>query len=285
LLTIPSLKQIHKEDIVADTSLLGDKAGQVQIGDKRVNRIGLGTNRITDIDEAQALLKRAVELGVNFIDTAHTYRDGASETTIGKTLTPYSENLLVATKGGMHGASPDQLRADLEDSLRRLQTDCIDLYQLHRVDPSVPLEMTMGAMRQFKGEGKIRYVGLSEVDIAQIEQAQQIVPIASVQNEYNLVKRQHEAVLDYCTEHDIVFIPWFPLGGLSGDTVHVNAVTEGLAKKYNARPQQIALSWLLARSPIMLPIPGTLSIEHLVSNLEAALIELSKEDYQSLYDA
>jgi pyridoxine 4-dehydrogenase len=267
------------------TPSLTDKAGQVKIGNKMVNRLGLGTNRITDTDEARALLRRAVELGVNFIDTAHTYRDGASEITIGKTLAPYSEDLLIATKGGMRGASPDRLRADLEDSLQRLQTDCIDLYQLHRVDQSVPLEITMGAMKQFRDEGKIRSVGLSEVDVAQIEQAQQIVPIASVQNEYNLVKRQYEAVLEYCTAHDIIFIPWFPLGGLGGDTVHVNALTEGLAKKYNAKPQQIALSWLLARSPIMLPIPGTLSIKHLLSNLEAASIRLSAEDYQHLYEA
>jgi aryl-alcohol dehydrogenase-like predicted oxidoreductase len=270
---------------LANTDLLADKAGQVQVGGISVNRLGLGTNRITDTDEAHALLKKAVELGVNFIDTAHTYQNGASETTIGKTLTPYPGNLLIATKGGMHGASPEQLRADLENSLQRLQTDCVDLYQLHRVDPSVPLEITMGAMKQFRDEGKIRYVGLSEVDIAQIEQAQQIVPITSVQNEYNLVKRQHEAVLDYCTAHDIVFIPWFPLGGLRGDTAHVNALTEGLAKKYHARPQQIALRWLLTRSPMMLPIPGTLSIEHLISNLESAAIQLSEEDYQSLYDA
>ncbi len=270
---------------MTDVVLLGNQAGKLQVGDKLVNRLGLGTNRITDTEEARSLLKKAVELGVNFIDTAHTYQNGASETTIGKTLAPYPDNLLIATKGGMHGASPDQLRADLEDSLRRLQTDCIDLYQLHRVDPLVPLETTIGAMKHFRDEGKIRYVGLSEVSIVEIEQAQQIMPIVSVQNEYNLAKRQYDAVLDYCTEHGIIFIPWFPLGGLRGDTAQVNALTEDLAKKYNARSQQIALSWLLARSPIMLPIPGTLSIEHLQSNLGAASIELSEEDYQSLYHA
>lgn len=270
---------------MTDVVLLGNQIGKLRVGDKLINRLGLGTNRITDTDEARSLLKKAVELGVNFIDTAHTYRDGASETTIGKTLAPYPENLVIATKGGMQGASPEQLRADLEDSLQRLKTSCIDLYQLHRVDPSVPLETTISTMKQFKDEGKIRYIGLSEVTVAQIEQAQRIVPIVSVQNEYNLVKRQYEAVLDYCTEQGIVFIPWFPLGGLRGDTAQVNALTEKLAQKYNAIPQQIALSWLLARSPMMLPIPGTLSIEHLQSNLEAASIELSEEDYQSLYQA
>jgi pyridoxine 4-dehydrogenase len=262
---------------------VAEKAGQVHVGDISVNRLGLGTNRITDTDEARALLKQAVELGINFIDTAHTYQNGASETTIGKTLAPYPEKLLVATKGGMNGASPKQLRADLEDSLQRLKTECIDLYQLHRVDPTVPLETTMKALKQFRDEGKVRNVGLSEVDVTQIEIAQQIMLVATVQNEYNLAKRHHEAVLDYCTEQEIIFIPWFPLGGLRGDTAKVNELTEQLAKKYEASPQQIALAWLLARSPIMLPIPGTLSVEHLTSNLEAASIQLSQADYQSLY--
>ncbi|HUD10579.1 MAG TPA: aldo/keto reductase [Candidatus Saccharimonadales bacterium] len=270
---------------MANTLSLADKAEQVQIGDMHVNRLGLGTNRITDTNEARTLLKRAVELGVNFIDTAHTYQGGASETTIGRTLAPYPKGVLIATKGGMNGASPEQLRADLEDSLQRLKIDCIDLYQLHRVDPAIPLETTLSTMKQFQDEGKVRYIGLSEVNVKQIEQAQQIVPIVSVQNEYNLAKRQHEDVVDYCTEHGIIFIPWFPLGGLRGDTAKVNSLTEDLAKKHQATPQQIALAWLLVRSPLMLPIPGTLSIEHLVSNLQAALIELSQADYQSLYNA
>jgi len=270
---------------LADTVSLADKAGQVQIGNLKVNRLGLGTNRISDTKGARALLKRAVELGINFIDTAHTYQSGASETTIGRTLAPYPKGLVIATKGGMHGAAPDQLRADLENSLQRLQTDCVDLYQLHRVDPAVPLEATIRTMKQFVDEKKVRYVGLSEVSVAQIKHAQQIVPIVSVQNEYNLIQRQYEDVLDYCTEHGIIFIPWFPLGGLGGDAAKVDAMTEDLAKKYEATPQQIALAWLLARSPIMLPIPGTLSIEHLVSNLQATLIQLSQEDYQHLRDS
>lgn len=270
---------------MTNTTLLADRAGQVKIGSLNVNRLGLGTNRINDTDESRALLKRAVELGVNFIDTAHTYQNGASETTIGQALTPYQEGVVIATKGGMNGASPDQLRADLEVSLLRLQTNCIYLYQLHRVDPSIPFETTVRTMKQFRDEGKIRYVGLSEVSVAQIEQAQQIVPIVSVQNEYNLAKRQHEDVLNYCTERGIIFVPWFPLGGLRGDTIKVNAMTEDLAKKYEATTQQIALAWLLTRSPIMLPIPGTLSIDHLVSNLQAALIQLGQADYQRLYSS
>jgi pyridoxine 4-dehydrogenase len=270
---------------LANTVSLADKAGQVQIGDQYVNRLGLGTNRITDTKEARALLKRSIELGINFIDTAHTYQSGASETTIGRTLTPYPEGVVIATKGGMNGASPNQLRADLKDSLQRLQTDCIDLYQLHRVDPAVSFDTTISTLKQFQDEGKVRYIGLSEVSIAQIEQAMQLAPIVSVQNEYNLVNRQHEAVLDYCTEHGIIFIPWFPLGGLRGDSARVNALTEDLAKKHGATPQQIALAWLLARSPIILPIPGTLSIEHLTSNLQAASIQLSQADYQSLYNS
>jgi aryl-alcohol dehydrogenase-like predicted oxidoreductase len=254
----------YKEYILADPNLLAGKAGQAQVGGISVNRLGLGTNRITDTEEARDLLRGAVELGVNFIDTAHTYQNGASETTIGRTLAPYPDDLLIATKGGMNGASPDQLRIELETSLRRLKTDCIDLYQLHRVDPTVPLETTMHALRQFKDEGKLRYVGLSEVDVSQIEKAQQSMPISSIQNEYNLAKRQHETVLDYCTNQEIIFIPWFPLGGLRGDTAKVNELTEEFAKKYEASPQQIA---------------------HLIANLKAASIQLSQADYQSLYDS
>jgi pyridoxine 4-dehydrogenase len=267
---------------LAYKALLAEEAGQVRIGDIKVNRLGLGTNRITDTKEAHTLLKRALELGVNFIDTAHTYQSGASEITIGHALAPYPKNLVVATKGGMNGASPEQLRTDLSDSLYRLKTNCIDLYQLHRVDPVVPLETSVRTMKQFQDEGKVHHIGLSEVSIEQLEEALRIAPIASVQNEYNLAKRQYEDVLDYCTEHHIIFIPWFPLGGLRGDTVRVNEITGNLAQKYKVTPQQIALAWLLARSPFMLPIPGTLSKEHLLSNLQAASVQLSQADYQQL---
>lgn len=268
---------------MTDTTSLAYKAGQVQIGRFKVNRLGLGTNRITDSNETRALLKEAIKLGVNFIDTAHTYQNGASEITIGRTLAPYPEELLIATKGGMNGASPVQLRADLEDSLQRLKTDSIDLYQLHRVDPNVPLETTLMVIKQFQDEGKIHHVGLSEVNIEQIELANTIVPIVSVQNEYNLAQRHHESTLDYCTKHGIIFIPWFPLGGLRGDAARVNTMAQDIAKKYKATTQQISLAWLLARSPVVLPIPGTLSIEHLISNMQAALIHLSQVDYQNLH--
>jgi aryl-alcohol dehydrogenase-like predicted oxidoreductase len=258
------------------------QAGQVHVGDKIVYRLGLGTNRITNTEQARSLLKKAVSLGINFIDTANVYRDGESEETIGHTLAPFSSNLLVATKGGMNGGKPEQLRLDLEGSLRRLKTKYVDLYQLHRVDPSVPLERSMRALKEFQDEGKIKYIGLSEVSIKQIQEANTIVPIVSVQNEYNLVKRQYEDVVDYCTDQKIIFIPWFPLGGLHGDVELVNKRISRLAAQYSATAQQISLAWLLARSPLMLPIPGTLSIEHLISNINSASIHLSEEDYAQL---
>jgi pyridoxine 4-dehydrogenase len=267
---------------MVDTNVSAARAGTVRIGDKSVNRIGLGTNRITDTPGAHALLERAVELGVNFIDTARVYKDGASETTIGNTLAPYPTGLVVATKGGQTDTLPEQLRDQLEGSLRRLQTDCIDLYQLHRVNPDVPIEDSVGRLKQFQDEGKIRHIGLSEVSVEQLEQAQAVAAIASVQNEYNVAIRKHEALVDYCTEHGIVFIPWFPLGGLRGDTAKVEQLVADVAKKHNATAQQIALAWLLKRSPLILPIPGTLSIDHLEANLQAATLELAPADYEAL---
>ncbi len=261
---------------------IASQAGQLRIGEKTVNRLGLGTNRITNTKESQDLLIKAVSLGVNFIDTANVYRNGESEDTIGQTLSPYPADLLIATKGGMNGGSPAQLRADLEGSLRRLKTDCIDLYQLHRIDPSVPLKHSLCALKELQEEGKIKHVGLSEVTVSQIEEAQSIVPVVSVQNEYNLVKRQYEDVLDYCSAQGIVFIPWFPLGGLRGDAETVSKKAAQVSEKYKASAQQIALAWLLARSPFILPIPGTLSIEHLISDLESGSVRLNKEDYEQL---
>jgi pyridoxine 4-dehydrogenase len=263
---------------------VGEK--EITIGDLVVNRLGLGTNRISDTPESAALLRRAVELGVNFIDTAHRYAGGASETTIGKTLAPYKSGLVIATKGGLTpegpSGSPKALRQDLEDSLTRLRVDHIDLYQLHRVDPSVPLEESVSALRQFQSEGKIRHIGLSEVTIEQLQAAQKIAPIVSVQNEYNVLRRQYESLVDYCTEQKIAFIPWFPLGGLRGGAEEVAGRLTELAEKYAATPQQIALAWLLHRSSMILPIPGTLSIEHLEGNLKAADIQFSDTDYEAL---
>jgi pyridoxine 4-dehydrogenase len=260
-------------------------AGTITLGDLTVNRLGLGTNRIHDNEQGYMLLRRAVELGVNFIDTAHRYADGESEAAIGNTLAPYGNGLIIATKGGMgNGASPKQLRSELEESLRRLQTDHIELYQLHRVDPSLPLTETMQTLKQFQDEGKIRHIGLSEVSVQQLEEALMVVPVVSVQNEYNVANRKYEDLVEYCTARNIAFIPWFPLGGLAGDTVRVEKLVAEVAQKYGATPQQIALAWLLKRSPIMLPIPGTTSPEHLEDNLKAATIELSDPDYQTLFE-
>lgn len=261
------------------------QAGTVNIGDRVVNRLGLGTNRITDTDAARQLLHRALELGVNFIDTARRYTDGASETTIGNTLAPYPKDVVIATKGGWGDTRPDQLRGYVEDSLKRLKTACIELYQLHRVNPDVPLEDSVGELKRLQVEGKIRHLGLSEVTLEQLQRAQKVAPIVSVQNEYNVTVRTHEALLDYCTTNQIVFIPWFPLGGLRGGAEVVAARLADMASRYHASPQQVALAWLLKRSPLMLPIPGTLSVEHLEANIAAAALKLTDADYQTLTDA
>jgi pyridoxine 4-dehydrogenase len=259
------------------------QAGTVRLGDMTVHRLGIGTNRIHDTKEGHSLLKRAVELGVNFIDTAHTYAGGDSEKAIGNTLAPYGKGLVIATKGGMgNGAKPQQLRDELEESLRRLKTERIDLYQLHRVDPETPLSTSVSALKQFMDDGLIRAIGLSEVSVDQLKEALSIAPIASVQNEYNVANRKHEDLINYCDEQGIVFIPWFPLGGLAGDTVKVEEKVAEIASQYGASVQQIALAWLLKRSPIILPIPGTTSPEHLEENLKAADIVLADEDFAAL---
>jgi pyridoxine 4-dehydrogenase len=259
------------------------KAGTIKLGDFILNRIGLGTNRIHDNQAGYDLLKKAIDLDINFIDTAHVYADGQSEKAIGNALAPYKEGLIVATKGGMgNGASPKQLRSELEDSLRRLNTDQVDLYQLHRIDPATPFKQTLKAIQGFQEEGLIKHVGLSEVTVAELEQALSVVQIVSVQNEYNVINKKHQQLVDYCTNNNIVFIPWFPLGGLAGDAQIVEQKLETIAKKYQVSAQQIALAWLLKRSPMMLPIPGTTSIDHLKDNLESANIKLSDEDYQEL---
>jgi pyridoxine 4-dehydrogenase len=262
------------------------QAGTIKIGELTVHRIGLGTNRITDTPEARTLLRRAVELGVNFVDTAHRYTNGASEMMLGKTLAPYENGLVIATKGGLTNegpaASPEQLRKDLDDSLERLKVSCIDLYQLHRVDPKVPMEDSLRALKELQQVGKIRHIGISEITLEQLKEARKIVEVVSVQNEYNVVIRKHEALVDYCEEQGIAFIPWFPLGGLRGGAETVNNVLKDIAKAYDATPQQIALAWLLKRSRVILPIPGTLSVDHLVTNLESADIPLSDTDYDLL---
>ena len=258
--------------------LSAQNAGTVVLGDITVNRLGLGTNRISDNEESRAVLKRAVELGINFIDTAHRY--GSSEEIIGDTLAPYPPGVVASTKGGWSGDNtPETLQANIDQSLHLLKLDQLPLWHLHRVDVSVPIEETMAFLKTQQAAGKIRHIGLSEVSIEQIERARKIVPIVSVQNHYNLEERRHEAVVDYCAKEKIAFLPFFPLGRGS---VARDSKLQVISEKYNATPIQIAIAWLLKRSPIMLPIPGTLSIEHLETNIAAAQTNLSDEDYEEL---
>lgn len=241
-----------------------------------LTRIGLGTNRLTDTPENRELLTAAVDAGLNLIDTANGYTNGESERTIGGALAPFRENLVVATKGGYRGGRPDAIGAQIEESLERLGTDTIPLYYLHRVDPDVPLEKSLGAIAQYRDQGTIRQVGISNVDVEEIERARQVVPVAAVQNHYSRTERGHDDVVDHCTEQEIIFVPYFPLRGQDG------AALTRIAREHDATPAQIALAWLLRRSPIMLPIPGTTSIEHLRENLGALEIELTDAEYEEL---
>ena len=251
----------------------------VKLGDIEVGRIGLGTNRLTKTPENIAFIKSAVAAGVQMIDTAHSYTGGQSEETIGEALSPIPEGCVVATKGGFSGAGrgrPEVLRAEIEESLRRLRTDSIALYYLHRVDPATPLEESLGAIKEYRDRGRIRHVGISEVGIEQIERARKVVPIAAVQNQYNLSERKYDAVVDYCASEGIVFVPFFPLRGRGG------AALGEIARRHSATTAQIVLAWLLRRSPGMLPIPGTLSLEHLKENVAAPEIELTDAELEAL---
>ena len=248
------------------------------LGDAEVARIGLGTNRLRRTPEHVRLVEEAVAAGVGVVDTAHTYTGGESEETIGAALSPIPAGCIVATKGGYapgHGR-PDVLRSQIEESLRRLRTDSIPLYYLHRVDPETPLEESLGAIAEYRKAGKIRHVGLSEAGIEQIERGRQVVPIAAVQNRYNLSERRHEDVVDHCAREGIVFVPYFPLHG------DRRPALSAIAEQHGATPAQIALAWLLRRSSAMLPIPGTLSLEHVRENLAALEIELSDAEFQAL---
>jgi aryl-alcohol dehydrogenase-like predicted oxidoreductase len=249
-----------------------------RLGDVELTRIGLGTNRLRNTPENVAFVREAVAAGVSFVDTAHSYTDGESEATIGAALSPVPEGVVVATKGGYARGEgrPEVLRAQIEDSLRRLRTDSIGLYYLHRVDPETPLEESLGTIAEYRDAGKIRHVGLSQVGIEQIERARRVLPIAAVQNHYNLSERQYEDVVDYCAGEGIVFVPYFPLGGDGG-----SALRE-IAERHGATPAQITLAWLLRRSPAMVPIPGTLSLEHLKENLAALELELSDDELEAL---
>jgi pyridoxine 4-dehydrogenase len=275
------------------------KSGEFLIGnDLTVHRLGYGAMRITgkgiwgepaDRAEAVRVLRRAVELGINFIDTADAYGPSVSEEIIAEALYPYPAGLVIATKGGFDRPGPDKwvengkpehLKAACEGSLRRLRLERIDLYQLHRIDPKVAPEDQLGALKDLQVEGKIKHIGLSEVSVQQIQLAEAIVPIVSVQNRYSVTDRGSEDVLDYCEREEIGFIPWFPLaaGKLSGAGSRINHVAERL----KATPSQVALAWLLARSPFILPIPGTSSVKHLEENVAAAGLRMDESALEEL---
>jgi pyridoxine 4-dehydrogenase len=253
-------------------------ASRLKLADVEVARIGVGTNRLSNTAANVAFVRRAVEAGVNHIDTAHLYSGGESEEAIGAALSPIPEDVVVATKGGFGPGEgrPLVLRSQIEDSLRRLRTESISLYYLHRVDPETPFDESLSVLKEYRDEGKIRGVGLSEVGVDQIEQARSIVPIAAVQNRYNLSERRHDDVVDYCSREGIAFVPFFPLGGDGG-----SALIE-IAARHGVTPTQVALAWLLRRSPTMLPIPGTLSLDHLKENLGALKIDLSEAEFEAL---
>lgn len=261
-------------------------AGTITLGGElTVHRLGLGTNRIADNDSSRAVLTRAVALGVNFIDTAEMYRQ--SEAVIGATLAPYPPGVIVSTKGGVtqqFGAAndPDTIRRGIEASLRHLRLARLPFYFLHRLD-AARADATIAYLRGLRNEGLIRHLGLSDVTIAQIERARHIVPIAAVQNEYNLLERKHDDVVDYCAANDIAFLPWFPLS--RGRYEAAEATLDAIGARLGATRQQLALAWLLRRSPAILPIPGTTSVAHLESNLAAADLTLSDEDYGALSGA
>jgi aryl-alcohol dehydrogenase-like predicted oxidoreductase len=281
---------------MSDSPQYAGTAGTIDVGgDLTVNRLGFGAMRITgagiwgpptDRDEAKAVLRRAVELGVNFIDTADSYGPHVSEEIIGETLFPYPDDLVIATKGGLERTGPGQwpvngrpehLIEACEGSLRRLKVEQIPLYQFHRPDPAVPLEESIGALVTLKEQGKIRHIGLSNVTEDQLRRAQRLTPIASIQNRYNVDDRRSESLADLCEQEHLVFLPWAPIQDLDN-----NRPVQELARRYNAQPRQIVLAWLLARSPAILPIPGTGSVSHLEDNLAAASIKLTPAEVASL---
>ncbi len=286
-----------KESTKKATSLSAATAGTIELGGElTVNRLGFGAMRLTgegiwgppkDRATAIAILRRAVDLGVNFIDTADSYGPNVSEELIAEALSPYPKDLVIATKGGWnrpgpnqwtHDASPAHLREAVEGSLKRLRLDRIDVYQLHVPDPVVPLDASIETLANIQSEGKIRLVGLSNVMVEHIERARKIIPIVSVQNRYSFADREWDNVVDYCERNGVAFIPWFPLG--AGRVA--GRLLERIAKARQVKPIQIALAWLLKRSSIMLPIPGTSSITHLAENIQAASLQLSEDEYLEL---
>jgi pyridoxine 4-dehydrogenase len=270
-------------------------------GDMEVNRLGFGAMRITgkgiwgepnDRELAKQVLRRAVDLGANFIDTADSYGPAVSEILIGEALSPYAKGLVIATKGGLTRQGPDQWLAvgrpeylvqQVELSLRYLKRETIDLWQLHRIDSKVPVEESLGAIAKLQKEGKIRHIGLSEVKPKEIDQARKVVKIVSVQTLYNVADRQHEDVLDYCEKNNIAFIPWFPVA--AGKLAQPGGALDKIAKKHDATVSQLSIAWLLHRSPVMLPIPGTSSLEHLEENMRAADVKLSRAEMKEIEEA
>jgi aryl-alcohol dehydrogenase-like predicted oxidoreductase len=282
--------------MTANTSIAG--AGTFAAGDLTVHRLGFGAMRLTgrgiwgeptDRNECIRVLRRAVELGVDFIDTADSYGPYVSEDLIRESLHPYPRNLVIATKAGLARTGPNQwhplgrpeyLRQEAEMSLRRLAVERLDLFQLHRVDPRVPAEEQFGLLAALIKEGKVRHVGLSEVTVPQLDAARTTVPIVTVQNRYNLIDRTSEAVLDHCEAEGIGFIPWNPIA--AGALAQPGGRVDEIAKQTGATPSQVALAWLLARSPVMLPIPGTSSVSHLEENCGAAAVHLSPDQIEDL---
>jgi aryl-alcohol dehydrogenase-like predicted oxidoreductase len=281
------------------TTLSAAASGTIAVGgDLTVNRLGFGAMRITgrgiwgdppDRDEAKATLRRVVELGVNFIDTADSYGPEVSEILIAEALRPYPDDLVIATKGGLERTGPDRwlangrpdhLKRACDGSLRRLRLEQIPLYQLHRPDPRVPYEESVGALVELKAQGKIRHIGVSNVSEEQLRQAQQLTAVASVQNRYNLTDRSSESMIDLCEQEQLAFLPWAPIQDLD-DVPQVGEI----AQRHRATPRQVALAWLLARSPAVLAIPGTGSVSHAEANVAAAQIELSHEEIASLTHA
>ncbi|MEV4085313.1 aldo/keto reductase [Nonomuraea fuscirosea] len=281
------------------TTVRADVSGQFMIEDVLpVTRLGYGTMQLTgpgvwgppsDPGEAVRVLRRAAELGVTLFDTADSYGPLVAEPLLKRALAPYDESIVIATKAGLTRQGPDQwtpvgrpayLRQQCEMSLRNLGLDRIPLFQLHRVDPEVPIEDQVGELKALKDEGKIAHIGLSEVSVEQIEQARAVAPIASVQNLYNLANRAAENVLDHCERHGIAFIPWFPLA--TGGLVKPGGPLDAIASRLSATPSQLALAWLLHRSPVMLPIPGTSSVDHLEQNVAAAGLDLTDDDVAEL---
>src|SRR5213596_2102974 len=266
-------------------------------GDLSVNRLGFGAMRLTgqgiwgwppDRENAKKVLRRAVDLGANLIDTADAYGPETDELIIAEALYPYPKGLVIATKGGQIRPGPTQwvpkgdpeyLKQCVDKSLKRLKLERIDLYQLHRVDPKVPMEESLGALKEMQSAGKIRHVGLSEVSPAEIERARKVVPIVSTQNRYNVEDRKWEKAIDYCEKENLGFLPWFPVGGGRGVK---SAALDAVSKAHGVTVYQVALAWLLQRSPVMLPIPGTSNIQHLEDNVAAAKLKLTPEEWKTL---